>query len=262
VQDLVADMLERGLSPRTIKYAHTLLNDALGHAVRWRLLPNNPAQHVTLPRQERNEMRVLSKKQVTAFLEAAEGDRYYTLFLLAIATGIRSGELLGLQWKDVDMQRATVAVHRTLVRIGTNWSFTEPKTARSKRRIALPHSVLPVLRTHRKQQAEERLMCGEKYDDHDLVFATATGKPLRRRNLNRRHFKPILDRADLPDIRFHDLRHTCATLLLAEGENPKVVSERLGHSSITLTLDTYSHVLPNMQRKAADKLEVALFGGT
>jgi integrase len=161
----------------------------------------------------------------------------------------------------VDLPKGTVVVRRTLSRKKGGWSFEEPKTQRSYRTIPLPASVTGALIDHKRKQAAERLAAGPEYQNHDLVFASETGGPVEERNLVNRHFKKIIGAAKLPEeIRLYDLRHTCATLLLAEGENPKVVSERLGHASITLTLDTYSHVLPTMQQQAAEKLERMFFG--
>jgi integrase len=175
---------------------------------------------------------------------------------------MRPEEYLGLQWKDINFERGTVTVRRALVwrRKGGGWILEEPKTPQSRRTIPLPVSVLRSLTEHKRKQAEERLRAGTDYQNHDFVFAGEFGTPLLTSNIFRRHFKPILTTAKLPDsIRLYDLRHTCATLLLAAGENPKVVSERLGHASIVLTLDTYSHILPTMQQAATAKLESLLF---
>ena len=200
---------------------------------------------------------MLTPEQVSRFLEAAKNDPWYALFLTAVTTGMRPGEYLALQWKDINFETRTLSVKRTVTPKG---EFQEPKTARSRRSIRLLPSVIQALRSHRIHQAEWRLKQGEAYVNKDLVFASETGQPLNERNLVNRHFKPILRAAGLPEtLRLYDLRHTCATLLLAAGENPKVVSERLGHASVTLTLDTYSHVLPDMQQAAADKLEALLF---
>jgi len=175
---------------------------------------------------------------------------------------MRPEEYLGLKWSDIDLERGIVTIQRTLCwkRKGGGYYFGEPKTLRSRRNIPVPVSVRDALLDHRKNQNEARLKTGSAYQALDLVFATTQGTPLHPRNLLRRHFKPILDRAELPQtIRLYDLRHSCATLLLAADENPKVVSERLSHASITLTLDTYSHVLPSMQQAATNKLEQMLF---
>ena len=263
IQKLYSDMQERELSARTVRHLHAVLSSALKQAVRWGMLARNPAELVNLPRQARKEMQALSPQEAAEFLKVAAEDRYGVLFAFALATGMRPEEYLGLQWKDVDLEHGIMTVRRALVwrSTGGGWYFGEPKTTRSRRAIPLPASTLRALAEHRRQQAAERLKAGAIYQQHDLVFATPEGGPLAPRNLKRRHFRPILERAKLPaDFRLYDLRHSCATLLLAAGEHPKVVSERLGHASITLTLDVYSHVLPTMQEAASEKLEKMLYG--
>jgi integrase len=262
IQLLYSKMQERGLRAWSVRYVHLIISSSLKYAVRQRMLPNNPAALVELPRRERKEMRAFSREDAARFLKAAAEDRHETLFALALTTGMRPEEYLGLQWKDVDLVKGTVTVQRTLVqRMGGGWYFGEPKTARSRRTIPLPSSVLKSLAEHRRRQLEARMSAGESYHNHDLVFATADGGPLHIRNLTNRHFKPILERAKLAKtFRLYDLRHSCATLLLLANEHPKVVSERLGHASINLTLDTYSHVLPSMQQAATEKLESLLWG--
>ena len=177
-----------------------------------------------------------------------------------ITTGMRPSEALGLKWPDIDLDSGRITVNRVLSRTGKHWKLEEPKTARSRRTVPLSVSVIKDMKEHKKKQATEKLKKAEnEYNDQGFVFADDIGEPLSDRNIIARHFKPLLKDAKLPDIRLYDLRHTCATLLLSAGENPKVVSERLGHANITLTLDTYSHVLPDMQQGAADKLEAMLF---
>ena len=262
IQGLYTSMRERGISGRTIRYTHAVLSSALKQAVRWRLLPSNPATEVDLPRLCRREMRALTPQEATRFCEAADRDDRGLLFVFLLATGMRPSEALGLQWSEVDLKRGTVTVRRTLVRVKKQWHLAEPKTTKSRRSIPLPVSMIHAVGAHRRRQAELRLRQGADYQDNDLVFATDRGAPLDLRNLNKRHLKPILKAAGLPHtIRTYDLRHTCATLLGAAGENPKVISERLGHASVTLTLDTYAHVLPGMQEQAAAKLEAILFQG-
>jgi integrase len=262
IQKLYADMQARGLSARTVRYFHAVLTSALKQAVRWGMLARNPAEAVDLPKQFRKEMHALSPDEAARFLKAAAEDRWGVLFAFALATGMRPEEYLGLQWKDVDLAHGTVTVRRALIwkDKGGGWYFGEPKTTRSRRSIPLPASTTRALAEHWRQQAAERLKAGADYQSNDLVFATAGGSPLMPRNLKRRHFRPILKRAKLPeDFRLYDLRHSCATLLLSAGEHPKVVSERLGHASITLTLDVYSHVLPTMQEAASQRLESILY---
>jgi integrase len=262
VQGLYGDMQVKGLAARTVRYCHAVLTSAFKQAIKWGMMAHNPASLVELPKQTRKEMQALSPEEANRFLEAASKDRWGILFSLALTSGMRPEEYIGLQWKDIDLQKGIAIVQRTLVwrRKGGGWYFGEPKTSRSRRSIPLPYSVVQGLAEHRRKQAEERLKAGPGYKTFDLVFATAEGGPLMVQNLFRRHFKPILKAAELPtSIRLYDLRHSCATLLLSANENAKVVSERLGHATITLTLDTYSHVLPSMQQAASEKLESILF---
>jgi integrase len=260
VQEFVNGMVDRGLSPRTVRYTHAVLQRAFKRAIRWKLLASNPASEVELPKNVRREMTVLTPQQAAAFLRHAHLGKHGLMFELALHTGMRPEEYLGLKWSDIDLKAGTVTVQRTLVwkRWKNECYFGEPKTARSRRTIPLPGQVVKGLRTHKVKQAKQRLKSGPSWTNQDLVFCSEVGKPHSIRNLQRRHFKPILVETGLPDIRLYDLRHTCATLLLLAGENPKVVSERLGHASIVLTLDIYSHVLPSMQQSATYKLEKML----
>ena len=262
VQSVYSAMAARKLSPRTIRYTHAILGSAFKQAVRWNMLQRNPCEGVELPRMERKEMQALSPEEVSRFLSAASEDDYNSLFAFAVATGMRPEEYLALKWSDLDLEARIATVTRTVVwRKGGGWYFGEPKTARSRRTVTFPEPLAKLLRTHRAKQNEIRLKLGTAYAPENLVFGTVEGTPLNIRNLTQRHFKPLLKRANLSaSFRLYDLRHTCATLLLAANEHPKVVSERLGHASITLTLDTYSHVLPSMQQAASDKLERILYG--
>jgi integrase len=262
VQLIYTAMADRDLSPRTVRYTHAILSSALKQAVRWNMLTRNPCEAVELPRMERKEMQALSPEEAGRFLSKAKEDKYGSVFAFALATGMRPEEYLALKWSDVELEARTATVTRTLVwRKGGGWYFGEPKTTRSRRIVTYPESIAKVLRSHRSKQAENKLTLGASYAPENLVFATVEGKPLNLRNLTLRHFKPILKSAELPtSFRLYDLRHTCASLLLGANEHPKIVSERLGHASITLTLDTYSHVLPSMQQGASDKLERILYG--
>lgn len=251
-------MQENGLSSRTIRYTHMVLRQALAQAVKWRLLPFNPADAVELPRQQRKEMRAMTPEEVRAFLTEAEGDRYGTLFLLAVTSGLRPSEYLALKWEDINLKKGLLAVRRTVAREGR--TFEEVKTPRSRRTVKLQGHVVAQLHQHRKRQAEIRLQAGERWRDHGLVFTSEIGTPIMQRNLVRRHFEPICRRAGLDGLRLYDLRHTAATLALAAGVPAKVISEQLGHASVAFTLDVYSHVLPNMQDDAAQRVEALLFG--
>jgi len=206
-------------------------------------------------------MMYFTPKETAKFLEAAKGDKFFPTFLLAIETGMRPEEYLGLQWKDINFENKSLSVRRALVvKKGGGFIFTEPKTKKSRRSIPISNTVRKALKEHWRKQLAEKFKLGVAYENFDLVFASEIGTPLLHGNLLRRHFKPIRDKANLPKIRMYDLRHTTATLLLSAGENPKVVSERLGHASIVLTLDTYSHVLPTMQKTATDKIEKLMRG--
>jgi integrase len=246
------------LSPRTVRYIHVTLHKALKQAVSDGLIPRNATEAVKPPQVHREEIRPLSPEQVKMLLDTASGDRLEALYVLAIHTGLRQGELLGLKWDDIDLKAGTLQVRRALITARGGPRLAAPKTKGSRRRVSLTGVASEALKGHLERQLEEIDRAGSMWQENGLVFASETGAPLDRRDITSRRFKPLLKRAGLPHFRFHDLRHTCATLLLTKNVNPKVVSEMLGHSSIAITLDTYSHVLPNMQDSAARALEEAL----
>lgn len=260
IQGMLGSLQSQGLL-RTAGIAQMVLSCALKQAVKWRLLSTNPAAYVDKPRKQRTEMLALGPEQAARFLEAAALNRWGVYFAFAIATGMRPSEIFGLTWDDVDLEAGQVVVRRGRTRkVDGGWHLTPPKTSRSRRTIPLPATVARQLREHRRAQLEERLAAGPDYADGGFVFANPKGQPMADRTIGY-HLKRVLADAGLPkEFRLYDLRHTCATLLLAANVNPKIVSERLGHSTVVLTLDTYSHVLPTMQRAAADQLEAMLFG--
>ena len=244
-------MLAVGISPTTVHHAHMLLHRALEDAVRWGALSRNVVGLVHPPRMAETELRTLTPSQVRALCAAAVGDRFEALFVVAVTTGLRQGELLALRWRDVNLEAATLQVTGTLTRDGQGLAVTAPKTARSRRQVVLsPPSVAALIR-HRSLQAEERERMGPIWVDQDLVFPNVIGGPMQRDHLVRRHFVPLLRRAGLPTVRFHDLRHTAATLLLGGGVHPKIAAEMLGHTTVAITLNRYSHVTETMQREAA-----------
>jgi integrase len=259
IQKVYAEMQARGLSARIVRHTHSVLHNALKQAIKWSMIARNPSDFVELPRVPHKERRVLSQDEAVDFLKAADVMPHGLLFEFALLTGMRPEEYLALQWTDISFERSTATVRRALVRHKRNWSFEEPKTARSRRTVFLPEPLLKKLIAHKRKQAEERLKLGAAWQAYDLVFCSEAGTPHSIPNMTYRYFRPILEKAELPRIRLYDLRHSCATLLLIAEENPKVVSERLGHSTIVLTLDTYSHVLPTMQQKATAKLETMLY---
>jgi len=252
VQSMMAAMQRKGKSAETIRLTFAVLRRALRQATIWRLIPYNVCASVERPRVAKNEIQVLDGEQVMRFLACARGERLEAIFVLAIGTGMRLGELFGLQWNDIDLPTATIMVRRTLTEVNGELQLSEPKTAKGRRRIDLPKIAEEALWKHKSS------MLVEGHAGVEWVFCNHGGGHLRRSHFHQKYFKPLLKKAGLPAIRFHDLRHTSATLLLSAGVHPKVVQERLGHSQISVTLDVYSHVLPTMQLEAAAKLDVAM----
>ncbi len=254
IQKVYAGMQARDLSPRTVQYTHRVLKNALEQAVKWRVLIHNPAQYVELPKQERREQHFMTDEEARRFLTAARTSTHYAFFTLLLSTGLRPSEALALRWQDVDTKRCAVRITRTVKRIKGAWLWGEPKTKKSRRVVDYPVSLNEVLLEHRAKQAE-------LFGAGELIFPSLEGTPLHEANILKRHFRPLLKATRLPKtMRLYDLRHTHASLLLLAGVHPKVVSERLGHSSIVITLDTYSHVIPSLQRESANKLDTVLFG--
>jgi integrase len=259
IQKVYGELQARGLGARSIRHIHAALHTALKQAVKWGMVTRNPSDFVELPKVPHTERRVLTPDEAVQFLQSAAVMQNGLIFEFALLSGMRPEEYLALQWADINFERGTATVRRALVRHKKSWSFQEPKTARSRRTVSLPSTLIQKLAKHRRSQAEQRLKVGNLWQANQLVFCSGTGTPLSVPNLTYRYFHPILEAAKLPRIRLYDLRHSCATLLLIAEENPKVVSERLGHSTVVLTLDTYSHVLPTMQQQAATKLEGMLY---
>jgi integrase len=260
VRGLYRKKLDSGLAPRTVNYIHVTLHKALSQAVSDGLVQRNAAS-VKAPRPEKPEIKPLSPDQARQLIATAHeiGDRFEALYVLALHCGLREGELLGLRWDDVDLSGATVTlqVRRTLSETRTGHKFEKPKNGKG-RSVKLSQKATEALRSHRTRQNEERLRVGSLWQDSNLVFPTTTGTTMSCTNLLGRHFKPLLKRAELPEIRLHDLRHTCATILLAAGKHPKYVQELLGHASISITLDTYSHVIEGMDGGLAEAMDEAL----
>jgi integrase len=199
----------------------------------------------------------LDAEQAKRFLETSRGNRLEALYVLAVTAGLRIGELLGLMWEDLDLDAETLRVRRTKSQAKSGPTFTSPKNGKG-RSIRLTQRAVEALKSHKAAQNAERLKLGDLWENNDLVFCTTAGRPLDFRNVATASFKPLLKKAGLPDIRFHDLRHTCATLLLSRGHHPKLVQELLGHASVAMTLDRYSHVLPGMGDQTAAPMEAAL----
>jgi len=261
IQSLYRQMQERGLG-RTIKVLHAILHKAMDQALKWGMVPRNVLDAVETPKIEKKEFRPLTIEETEKFLDAALEDRLYALYVLAVTCGLRFGELLGLKWEDVDLTERRLTVRNQLQWIpgaGPDGKaeprLIPPKTAKSRRTIRLPDVAVFALKRHKALQTQERLRAGDLWQDWGLVFTTEIGTPLDKSNVRNRSFYPLLEKARLPRIRFHDLRHTCATLLLTQGVHPKLVQEQLGHSEISMTLDTYSHIIGPMMDEVARTMD-------
>lgn len=253
---------ERPLSPRTVRLVHVVVRKALKDAVRWNLLARNPADAADPPKQKRSQVAhsLWTVEDAQVFVASVEEDRMRCAWLLAISTGMRRGEVAGLRWRDVDLDAKSVAIRQTRTSVGYEVVVKSPKSG-SQRVVALDDLAVSHLVDHRKRQNEERLAFGPGYDtSHDLVFRHEDGTPIHP-ELFTEWFQKRVAAAGLPHMRFHDLRHLHATLGLAAGVHPLVMSKRLGHANVSITLDTYSHVIPQMDRDAAGVVAAALAGG-
>jgi integrase len=267
IQRLLAEKSKQGLSAQRVVNIRTVLRSALAQALRWGLVARNAAALADPPRIVRKTAMALDPEAARKLLATASGSRFEAAYTVALTLGLRRGEVLGLRWCDIDFDGRTLRVNQSVQRLLTNAESgpksalraTETKTDGSRRTIALPGSVVRALRLHRAKQAQQRLQAGLGWNaSHDLIFTNQTGGPLEPKVLAR-DYKALLTKADLPaTLRFHDLRHSAATLLLAQGVHPRAIMELLGHSSITVTMNTYAHVLPAMMREAADKMDAIL----
>jgi integrase len=259
VQQLYTALVKSGLSSMSVRLLHGVLHRAFKDALRLGLVQRNVTEMVRIPRRTYREMRILSEEQVRQFLAAAHGERFEALFVLAVSTGMRRGELLGLLWEDINFDRAFLVVRRSVQREGSRVVIADTKTVHSRRRIALSCGAVEALRAHRERQEHEKQRLGEAWNTtYDLVFPNESGRLMMPGYVSYDLFSRVLEKAGLSHIRFHDLRHTAATLLLVQGINPKEVSEMLGHSRISITLDVYSHVTPHMQEMAAQAMDEVL----
>ena len=250
--------INRGLSARTVGHVHGVIRAALNDAVRWQDLGRNPALQASPPKKQRAEMRTWTAEQARMFLDSVRSDRLYAAYALALTTGLRRGELLGLAWRDVDLEVGWLNVRQTVISVNFKVQLSTPKTASGRRSVGLDSGTVELLREHRLRQLKERHDLGlAAQQPDDLVFATVEGAPLHP-GLFTDTFDRRVKAAGVPRIRLHDLRHTAATLLLSAGVHPKVVQERLGHSSVSITLDLYSHSIPALQLEAASKLGAML----
>jgi len=251
--------LADGLSPTTVHAIHSMLHRALEDALQMGLVNRNVSEMLKPPRRGHREMMPLSVSEVQRFLEVVREDRFYALYVLALSTGMREGELLGLRWQDVDLARRTVQVRMNVQETSGRYILAETKTAYSRRTVALTQVAVDALAAHWRQQQQRRARIGDAWEDLGLVFPNRNGGIMIPHNITKRSFKKHLEAAGLSRaIRFHDTRHTAATLLLSSGVNVKVVSEMLGHSSVSITLSIYAHVLPHMQQSAVNAMDMLL----
>jgi len=257
LQKHYAAMLDAGLQPRSVRYIHVVLHKALVTAMKWGLVTHNVADALDIPRAHQKEMQTWDEYELNKFLEAARSTPYYALFYTALFTGMRRSELLALRWQDVDFIYSQIYVNRSMHQLkDRSIVFAEPKTVKSRRTIALPPSAFLVLEAYRKAREYQHKQLDEKLNDSDLIFSNL-GKPLRPATVSRA-WGILAAKAGVKVIRFHDARHTHASLLLKQGIHPKIVQERLGHSTISITLDTYSHVAPGLQEAAAKRFDDAV----
>jgi integrase len=246
-----------GLSAQTVLHHHRVLYTALERARALRLIARNPAEDVKPPKPEKPEIEVLDRDDIAKLLNTARDARLYPIVALALGTGLRRGEILGLRWSDLDLERRTLTVAQSLEQVGKELAFKPPKTRRSRRTIALSPSVVEMLKAHKAEQAAARLALGMGRDPAALVFTRIDGDPLQPDSVSKM-FAKLVAKAGVRRVTFHALRHTHATELLRAGVHPKIASERLGHATVAITLDTYSHVLPGLQEEAAERIEMAL----
>jgi integrase len=258
LQNYYTAKLNSGLSARTVRYHHVILHIALKTAVKWGLLSRNVADAVDPPRTRNTEMNTWDEDDIIRFLSAAKDTPYYALFHTALFTGMRRSELLALRWQDIDFIYSHISVNRSLHHLNDgSYIFTQPKSAKSQRTIALSPSAILALKEHHEKQKLEKTMQGISLSDDDLVFSHPDGNPLRPNTVSRA-WTILAARAGLRVIRLHDARHSHASLMLKQGTHPKIVQERLGHSTISVTLDTYSHVAPGLQEAAANRFDEAI----
>lgn len=257
IQTFYAKLLDKGLSTTTVHHLHWAFHSALDNALKLGLIQRNVTELVKAPRRRHHEMMPLTKQQARKLLETVAGDRFEAVYVLALTTGMREGEIFALCWQDVDLEQKTLNVRATLKEAHKGREIGKTKTSYSRRRIALSVSAIEALNRHRQRQEDEKKSVGDAWDASlDLVFPNYSGGPMIPDNFVKRHFKRKLKEAGISEeVRFHDLRHTCATLLLSAGVNVKAVSEMLGHADVSITLRIYAHVLPEMHQIAARTMD-------
>jgi len=265
IQDFYNESLKK-VSGTTVRHFHAFLNSSFNQAIQWQIINTNPCSVVTRPKNNKPTLNVWDDKQLKKYLDRVKDMSIYLPSFIALTTGMREAEICGLRWKDIDITKKIIYVSQQLQSDGNKLILTDLKTKSSKRNIAITQTIIDVLNKAQEKQKENKDYFGENYDKRDFVLCMEDGRPYDPKYISRnfrrvlkdyknKNNQPLYEELDIPLIRFHDLRHTHATLLLKEGINVKVVSERLGHSSVSMTLNTYANVLPSMQKEAADKLD-------
>ncbi len=254
IQSMYDTLKDKGLSPRSIKYVHTTLHEVLKYAYKMQIIPRNPTEFVSVPKQQKYEAQVYDREEVGKLLEAVKGTRLDIPVRLAVGLGLRRGELLALQWEDIDFKENTAYIHRNLTCTQNQYLFGEPKTKSGIRLLSVPLSLMEALRQHKVRQMENKLLYGKEYQENHLICCRRDGRPIHTATFSQ-EFNRFLKQHELKHIRLHDLRHTNATLMLQMGIPAKVASERLGHANISITLDTYTHAVKELNQEAAEKLD-------
>lgn len=261
IDNFIGDMLTRktkkgkiGYAPETIDKAFDVISGCFNYAIDHELIKKNPCEKATLPKMKKGETSVWTDDEAKTFLNSIKDNRLYCLFYIALHTGMRQGELLGLRWKDIDFKHKRLSIKQVMSHDAKEM-YLGAKTEAGNRSIDLGDKALEILKEHRTKQEEEKEKYADIYKDQDLVFCTLYGTPMNPSNIRNRIMNPVIEEIGITKIRFHDLRHTCATILLLNGAPVKAVSERLGHSNIKVTLQTYAHVLPSTSQQLADQMD-------
>ena len=257
LQTLYSNRLKFGLSKTTVLYLHRIIHSALEQAMKWQLIPRNIADNVEPPKRNKFVAQVLDSSQITELIKIAKETDIYIPIMIAISTGMRRGEILGLTWDNVDFNNNTIKIIKALYNTKNGLVFLEPKTIKSKRIINIPPTLCNILKEHKQKQEFLKNALQNEYKDNNLVCCIENGSPFNPDSFTPK-FRKLLDSSNLPKIRFHDLRHSHASLLLSQGVQPKFISERLGHSNINITMDLYSHIYEATNKEIANNFDIFL----
>ena len=259
IQKMYTNLGKTKLSPTTILYIHRVLHKALSQGVKWEIIGSNPAAKADPPKKRKIQYNLWDNSDIARAVELAKDTLFYIPILLATTTGLRAGEICGLQWNNIDLDRCQLSILYTYQRIDSEWKLKNVKTEKGNRPVVIPEAIVDILKQHKTWQKKNQMFFGEEYQYNTHVTTWPDGRPITTEYISK-SFPKFIKENNLPKIRFHDLRHTHATELLKAGIHPKIVSERLGHSGIRITLDTYSHVIPSLQKEAAEISANNIFG--